>query len=637
MTSVSAQVSSKQSIDFTHQKQWLDSAQSEADQSTQRTLLNCFIREIARTKNLLQELISNNVIETLPLGWRYRQKKSNFILLELPETQGQMMIAVGRKTRMGSYRYSFPVLARSTEGNDAAWRVLKANELAKILIAEICKAQHVPFNCELHQQILLSMETKTGILNNAKAYQEKEADQQSLYLFSEQSLAYGHAYHPTPKCRQWEVSEGDRLYGPEYRQSFSLHWFAVQQDYLRVETVAPLTRERLIADIVPQDMFVEDGYQLIPVHPAQAHYLLQLPTIQEALTSGRLQDHGIQGEAYYPTASVRTLYNPNKRWFLKGSLNVRITNCIRKNAIYELESALAINRRLQLIEPLLRAYHSGFRLLDEPGFLTINLPNLCQKQATLVQEGFGMVVRQNIDGILEDGEEAVLAGALFQQGNALQGKVYIEDKLAWMKSYAEALIPPMLAAYFEHGLIFEPHLQNTVICLKKDLPSGVVLRDFEGVKLVDQYWPEESLKDMSLRARASVQYTSDQGWDRVCYCLFINNIVEAITWLADDQPNLEVLLWERVREVIVSFQIRINTTSNDNAELNRRLDRLLAGEPLPGKTNLMVRLSKRPDKAADYVPVPSPFAPVQLAAMDLPKVNDASKDNNTVGQQEEVA
>ena len=35
--------------------------------------------------------------------------------------------------------------------------------------------------------------------------------------------------------------------------------------------------------------------------------------------------------------------------------------------------------------------------------------------------------------------------------------------LNWWKAYLRLLVPPVLSAYFDHGLVLEPHLQNVLI------------------------------------------------------------------------------------------------------------------------------------------------------------------------------
>jgi siderophore synthetase component len=585
-----------------HFQSQLAQTHKQADESTTRTLLNCYIREVAAPLGQLKEQPNAAIIQTLPLGWRHNHRSATWLLLNLTSSHHQLVIAVTRSTLLGNYRYVYPVLARSTKGSNAAWKQLNSQQLALLLVLNLCEAESMPYNHEFLQQIQLSLTNTTGILKHKLSKPTEEKTREDLYLYSEQSLTYGHPFHPTPKSRQWENTQDESEFAPEYQNEFQLHWFRVQSSLLRIETAAPLTPEQLMKDICPDNSSASNSTILVPVHPAQAKHVLKLASIQQAINNKLIEYIGPAYKTYAPTASVRTLYNPTSPWFLKGSLNIRITNCIRKNAIYELESALALHRRIQTIQPSLQAIHPGFRLLGEPGFFTLQLPNLNEQENKEVQEGFGMVVRQNITTILKKGEQAILAGALFQQGEPLKNLVKITDKLLWIEKYAQALIPPTLEAFFEYGLIFEPHLQNTVICIQDNLPTGVVLRDFEGVKLVDHLWPVETLQDLSHRAQKSVRYSFQQGWNRVRYCLLINNLAEAVTYLADDQTDLEKQLWKRIEQVIQAY---LNHTENTSAV--NSLTSLLAGEDIPSKANLLVRINKNPDRDAGYVPVKSPF------------------------------
>ncbi|GGC04601.1 aconitase [Marinobacterium zhoushanense] len=574
-------------------------AEAEAERSCIRNLLNCYLREVARPRGHLHEQPAPELRQTLPLGWRHSHSLRHWLMLQLPHTGRQLMIAVSRPSTTGNYRYALPVLARHIDGGPAAWQPIGALQLARALIDDLSRAEGVAFNLELLQQIEQSLAVTRDILADT-AHRAELHDADELYRYSEQSLAFGHPFHPAPKCRQWGEPVNEADYAPEYRGTLQLHWFGVAAALLRVETVAPLTPEQLLADIA-QDA-PPSKRVAIPVHPMQARYLLGLPAIRRALAEGLIEDLGQGGEPYAPTASVRTLYHPQRRWFLKGSLNIRITNCVRKNAIYELESALAIQRRLQPLQAELSERFPGFRLLGEPGFLTLELPDCDADSDKAVQEGFGLIVRENVHAALVRGEQAILAGALFQEGAPLANRLPVADPRLWLRGYAEALIPPMLDAFFRHGLIFEPHLQNTLICLHKGYPSGVAVRDFEGVKLVEEQWPPERTADLGPRARQSVLYSEAQGWNRVRYCLFINNLAEAVHYLCNDSAQLEAELWRTIAQVIRGYR--------DQCDLPRAhalLDPLLDGEPLPSKTNLLVRFHKHADRLAGYVPVASPF------------------------------
>jgi siderophore synthetase component len=64
---------------------------------------------------------------------------------------------------------------------------------------------------------------------------------------------------------------------------------------------------------------------------------------------------------------VRTVYDPVADVFCKFSLNVRITNCVRKSAWYELAGSVALTRLLAPVFAELGRRFPGTVLLGEPG------------------------------------------------------------------------------------------------------------------------------------------------------------------------------------------------------------------------------------------------------------------------------
>jgi siderophore synthetase component len=67
-------------------------------------------------------------------------------------------------------------------------------------------------------------------------------------------------------------------------------------------------------------------------------------------------------------------------------------------------------------------------------------------------------------------------------------------------------------------------------------------------------------------------------------------------------------LWAVVRHHVARYQ-QLHGDSQSAA----RLGELLAGAPLPGKTNLLNRFFKRADRATTYVAVGNPMAPREAA------------------------
>lgn len=83
------------------------------------------------------------------------------------------------------------------------------------------------------------------------------------------------------------------------------------------------------------------------------------------------------------------------------------------------------------------------------------------------------------------------------------------------------------------------------------------------------------------------------------YCLLVNHVAELLAALADLHPASEADLWAAVRATIRAYA--------DEEGCPPRLAALLAGVPLPAKTNLLTRWERKADRGG-YVRLPSPLA-----------------------------
>jgi siderophore synthetase component len=588
-------------------------AQELRDQASSRSswaLLNAYCREVAAPAG---ELTWDN-----PFGARawplviqqYQRLKGGHVLqVSLPLSGQQLLIAVERPSATLNHTYRSEPFG-ATFGKP--WQALDWQQLARMLLTELSLRFGQPFNDELLVQIGNSAALMAEFI--PAAGDDDWGQGERAYLRSEQSLTFGHAFHPTPKSREGVALDAIRRYSPELGAAFPLHYFAVaegdlsQASHLEEDAYAQLERQ-LPALPLPS------GYRALPVHPWQIEHLLGLTVVRQALDSGRLLDLGPAGESWYPTASVRTLFQPGRDHFLKCSLHVRLTNCVRKNAWYELESAVGVSRLLSEETRVLSDVFPGLTLMAEPGFVTVDFRDQPQEERIALQEAFGLILRQTPDWA-ED-ETPLLAAALF--ADTPSGDSPVERELmrlarhrslswetatqVWFEAYIERLVPPMLFALCRLGVVFEPHLQYVVVGLRHGLPSHVYIRDLEGTKLLPEQWPDERLTGLSERARASVRYSQSLGEKRICYCLLINNLAQAVFFLAHHDARLEQRLWHCLKLCLTRYQQR-----HGNASSGQLIERLLEGEPWPNKTNLLNRVLKRADRASEYVPLSSPFA-----------------------------
>jgi siderophore synthetase component len=173
--------------------------------------------------------------------------------------------------------------------------------------------------------------------------------------------------------------------------------------------------------------------------------------------------------------------------------------------------------------------------------------------------------------------------------------------LRWWRAYLRLLLPPVLAAYTDHGVVLEPHLQNVLVCAGGDgLPAAVLIRDLEGAKLLRTHHAA-ALDALPPEVAGPLTYGAEQGWTRLAYCLLVNNVGDMLAALADACPAAEPALWSAVRDVLAGYAAEHGG--------HPRIAALLAGAPLPAKANLLARWHRAADRQARYVPLPSPLAP----------------------------
>ncbi|MGR6914749.1 IucA/IucC family protein [[Actinomadura] parvosata] len=503
----------------------IDAPSRPAEQATLAALLRCCVREVAGPRGLV---------------W----PAPPYVLLRVA---GVLL----RARAHGGAALRFDGPPERLEAGE--WRPLTTDELVRLVEGELQGR-----NAEFAGQVAASRDAVAAILR-ARAQAVPPADP---WLASEQALVYGHPFHPSPKARG---GEGWLAYAPEVHARFPVRLLGVPEDALAEGGDAA------VLDAMGRG---PDGYRVLPAHPWQLGLLGPVPG---------LIDLG-PGPMVVPTSSVRTVYVPEVDACLKFSLDVRITNCVRKNAWYELAGAVELTERLAPIFDEVTAKHPATRWLPEPGYRSM-------AAGSRPHEGLGVIVRRSPWAACSPGVTPILAGAL-----ALDVKA--PDPLAWWRSYVTVVALPVLELYFAHGVVLEPHLQNVLVGLDGDgTPVQAVFRDLEGTKLVAG---RHDLGGLHPEVARALTYDAERGWARVVYCLLVNHLTEIAATLAGTDDHLLRELWRAARSLF----------ERQAGGLGRPLplSDLLAGAPLPAKANLGVRWARAADRAAGYVPIANPLA-----------------------------
>ncbi|MFI1004585.1 IucA/IucC family protein [Streptomyces galbus] len=430
---------------------------------------------------------------------------------------------------------------------------------------------------------------------------EHSASATDLFLAAEQALLLGHPMHPTPKSREGLSDTEARLYSPELRGSFPLHWLAVAPSVLAADSAwtergrlvpAPLLTARLGGAPLP----LPDGWAALPLHPWQLREARHRDEVAALFDAGLLRDLGRHGLPWHPTSSVRTVHRSGAPAMLKLSLALRITNSRRENLRKELHRGVEVHRLLRTgLAQQWHADHPHFDVVRDPAWLAVDTPD-----GTPVS-GLDVVIRHNpftpaddvscVAGLVSPRPQATAAvshsrlatvvGALAARTGRPVGAVATE----WFLRYLHHVVRPLLWLDGEAGVALEAHQQNTLLLLDRDgWPAGARYRDNQGY-----YFRASRRAELDARlpgiGEQSDTFVPDEVTDeRFAYYLGINNVFGLIGAFGSQRLADEHLLLAALRRFLQ------DAAAGPHRRRSSLPARLLDSPALRCKANLLTRL-----------------------------------------------
>ncbi|MFC0274036.1 IucA/IucC family protein [Metabacillus herbersteinensis] len=551
-------------------------AQLSAHFNTMQNLINCYIRETGQ--GVWQSVKERTIEEELVI----KLKKQPVTLY-------------------------FPVKYRSVTGRHLFKRELSYqihhHEMQKLDIVTLLSLlmKEVTDNVlqvnDLIVRVLLSYENMNLFIEKRKQELEECYKWDKTFLQSEQSLLIGHQLHPTPKSRQGILPEEESLFAPELKGGFQLHYFRAHGALVREQSAYNLTATNIIKmqlmqdDTIPKEFTLRycqnDEYTLIPMHPLQARFLLGKEEVGNWIQQGHLSYLGPQGELFYPTSSVRTLYSPRADVMYKFSIPVKITNSLRVNKVKELNRGVEVTRLLQAsIESELHAHHPNFQIIKDPAYVTLGDEEL----------GFEVMIRDN-PFKEKDGNNTTLLASLCQDhvnGEASQlaniinriskSEILTTEQVSeiWFKRYIEITLKPMMWLYTQKGIALEAHQQNSIIKLDQEgYPLTFYYRDNQGYYFMKS--KEAELRELlsSLNGESDTVCEDAVAEERFRYYVFFNHLFGLVNAFGVSELIDEKKLLTLLRDELEQY------LSQDHTKL---VSSLLENKELPCKANLLTRV-----------------------------------------------
>ncbi|MFF3887464.1 IucA/IucC family protein [Streptomyces sp. NPDC001914] len=440
---------------------------------------------------------------------------------------------------------------------------------------------------------------------------EHPADPPDHFLAAEQALLLGHPLHPTPKGRDGLSDTEGRLYSPELRGSFPLHWMAVAPSVLASDSAwtergRPVSAQQLTTRLAgPGLSLPEDCAAVLPLHPWQMREVRHRPETAALLDAGLLRDLGPHGTPWHPTSSVRTVYRPGAPAMLKLSLGLRITNSRRENLRKELHRGAEVHRLLRggLFEQW-QSVHPGFDIVRDPSWLAVD-----DRDGNPIP-GLDVMIRHNPFAPTDD--VGCVAGLVSPRPYAHLGThspaergPFMRSRLAevvtglagrtgrprgavateWFLRYLEQVVRPVLWLDSEAGIALEAHQQNTLVLLDADgWPTGGRYRDNQGYYFRESRRAELDHRLPGIGAHSDTFVSDEVTDERFAYYLAINNVLGLIGAFGSQRLADETLL-------LAAFRRFLAGVLSGPARLRTPLPALLLDSPvLRCKANLLTRL-----------------------------------------------
>ncbi|TJZ54177.1 IucA/IucC family siderophore biosynthesis protein [Streptomyces piniterrae] len=551
-------------------------ARSCAEQAARTRLLNTYLRESGTTLGTTCDDLGR---------------------IQLPATGSAVVIAVRHRSVFGHHEYGNQVWLEQPDrrrvpvDHDDVVRLL-LDEVQALAAKEFAQASDgADRKRELAERIESSVAATSRYLRHRRPC---PADPYGMSRHAEQSLVFGHPFHPTPKSTQGFGDDLER-YAPELGAAFVPHWFAVNRRILLERRVAPGSWTPAPVTAAARQMLgAEQDHALLPAHPWQAEYLLSKPRVAQLVGDGLLVALGALGPEVYPTSSVRTVCDPAFPTFFKLPLHVRITNFIRNNPVPHVLRATDAG---VLVTDLAPGWdHPGFSVLVETGFRTVDPAvigdDLAAEFSVLYRENpftDGAAAPRVLAGLLEnrDGDVPDLIHEIRRCApypDAVSGADHVAK---WLRRYLSISLLPLLEIFDRDGVSFEAHVQNSLLHTDGGWPVRYWVRDMEGTSVSRQRLRPGTV----VPPDSPLLYDHDEAWLRLRYNAVTNHLGHLISVVGRYTDADEPLLWRVARQSLATS--RADTAAD-----------LLERPVLPAKANLISRFAGRGESPV-YVDVPN--------------------------------
>jgi aerobactin synthase len=282
-----------------------------------------------------------------------------------------------------------------------------------------------------------------------------------------------------------------------------------------------------------------ESYFIIPVHPWQWENKIKF-FFQKDISKKNIVFLSIAGDSYKPHISLRTFSNSNNTHLCDVKLPISIlnTSCVRGIPSRYISVASEISEGVESIlkQDKFLLESNIDCLKDIAAFSYVDSSyNDIRNAPYRYKEFLGAIWREPSLTKLKKDEKCLMTGALSyldEDGKSLIGFMIDKSYLSieeWLEKYFKKIVIPLYHLQSQYGIGLVAHGQNTILKLKDDIPSGLIVKDFQGDLRLNKNLPSETKKYFNEYVIEKLEHLPS---DHIIYDLITGHFISVLRFIS---------------------------------------------------------------------------------------------------------
>lgn len=394
-------------------------------------------------------------------------------------------------------------------------------------------------------------------------------------------------------------SPGDlSAFSPENNREVQFCRVAIKKDLLEINYQKDKSFDEIItADLTKQELdklreeiyrkkINHESYYIIPIHPWQWENKIRF-FFQKDINNKDIVFLANVGDSYRPHISLRTFSNCDNIHFydIKLPISILNTSCVRGIPARHISVASEISQGVESIlkqDRLLLELNTDC-LKDIAAFSYVEPSYSDIKNAPYrYREFLGAIWRESSVARLNKDEKCLMTGALSyldKSGKSLIGFLIERSSLSiegWLENYFRKVVIPLYHLQSQYGIGLVAHGQNTILKLKNNAPSGLIVKDFQGDLRLNENLPSETRKHF---AEYVIEKLDSLPADHIIHDLITGHFVSVLRFISQvlflSHGYKEKNFYSLLGSIIADYENKYPTKSKVPSLLTRNYHRIL--------------------------------------------------------------